>query len=260
MEKVRQDRLHDLAMKSLRARLIELGKTIQDIVSEIGQPDITPYECEISIPEIFDLINLDPAKEFDLQNSRPALRILIQGYLQKRVQDALQQLAIALRHEYSLDGVVNPFSLAVGSYFRCVFCKYVFKCEEAVLHICRHRASSPRTKPDWMSDEYFHAVLECFPLELRKEGPQIMWSVDNFQPAFARVAPVIEACGFNVKTATVKDLDAVKNLRLICINHKNLNYLPIMTWRTAVRSNPQTLAPWLILSLGIPSNFMLPRS
>ena len=65
-----------------------------------------------------------------------------------------------------------------------------------------------------------------------------MRSVDNFQPAFARVASVIEACGFDVKTATLTDLDADTNLRLTCLNHKHPEDVPIMTWKTAVRFWP----------------------
>ena len=198
------------------------------------------YECKLRIPEIFDL--LDPEKaEFDLEESLPTLRALIQDYLKKRDDNNRQELMATLRKELDLNASIDPFSLAVGTYFLCNHCKYAFKCQEAIRHVCRTYGQWSLVKPDWMSSDYFDTILSFFPANSRITGQyQLMWSAENFRPSFARAATVIKACGFDVKTATVKDLDDAKNLRLICLNHINkrnskLEYAPVMTWRTAVR-------------------------
>ena len=232
MEEVRKYRLHEIDMKELGARLVALGEAIQEVVSEMGERYTTSFECEVRIPELFDLVDIKNG--FDIKHSRPVIRHLVRDYLRKRDQNALQDLADALRHEHGLDESVDPFSLAVGSYFRCVHCDFVFKCQEAIHHVCQYCTDYPRIKPDWMSDDYFNSILNCLPYGYLGEGRQLMWSVDNFKHAFSQVVPVIEACGFDVKTATVEDLDADKDLRLICLNHKTSADVPIMTWRTAV--------------------------
>ena len=72
------------------------------------------YECKLRIPEIFDL--LDPEKaEFDLEESLPTLRALIQDYPKKRDDNNRQELMATLRKELDLNGSIDPFSLAVGT-------------------------------------------------------------------------------------------------------------------------------------------------
>lgn len=213
-----------------------LEGAIQEILSEMAAYNMTSYECEMRISELSDLVDLK--KDFDLERLRPALRNLIQDYLRKQDQIVLQELFIALQREFDLDDCVDPFSLAIESYFHCYFCGCTFNRQQTVRHICRNHAVHSPVKPEWASDVYFDAVVCCLPVEHQLLGPQIMWSVDNFQPAFARIASVIKACGFDVKTATITGLDADTNLRLTCLNHKHPADISIMTWRTAVRFWP----------------------
>lgn len=249
MQEVRKTRLHKIYVNTLKKRVVEVNAAIQKIVAEVGQCRVTPYECKLRIPEIFDLV--DPEKtEFDLEESLPTLRALIQDYLKKRDDNNRQDLLVALRNELDLYASVDPFSLAVGTYFLCNYCDHAFKCQEAIRHVCSRHRKCPRTKPDWMSNEYFDAIVSSLPKDSwgYRTQDQLVWSVENFRPSFARVASAVKACGFDVKTATVQDLDNCKNLRLRCLNHKNKNktnakfeYVPIMTWRTAVRTPILTL-------------------
>ena len=240
MQEVRKTRLRKIYMETLKNRVAEVDPAIEKIVIEVGECHVKSYECKLRIPEIFDL--LDPEKaEFDLEESLPTLRALIQDYLKKRDDNNRQELMATLRKELDLNASIDPFSLAVGTYFLCNHCKYAYKCQEAIRHVCRTYGEWSLVKPDWMSSDYFDTILSFFPVSSRITGSyQLMWSAENFRPSFARAATVIKACGFDVKTATVKDLDDAKNLRLICLNHINkrnskLEYAPVMTWRTAVR-------------------------
>ena len=236
-------------MGTLRKRVAEVNAAIQKIVVEVGNCHVISYECKLRIPGIFDLVN--PEKpEFDLEESLPALRALIQDYLKKRDDNNRKELMVALREELDLNASADPFSLAVGTCFLCNHCDHAFKCQEAIRHVCSRYKECTRIKPDWMSSDYFDIIVSFLPIARDSWGyridGQLIWSVENFRSSFARVASVVKACGFDVKTATVKDLDNSKSLRLRCLNHKNkedtkLEYAPIMTWRTAVKTPILTL-------------------
>jgi hypothetical protein len=45
------------------------------------------------------------------------------------------------------------------------------------------------------------------------------------------LAAVVKACGFDVKTVTIKEMDEL-DVRLQCTAHHS--YVPILTWRAAI--------------------------
>ncbi|KAI0088495.1 hypothetical protein BDY19DRAFT_1089893 [Irpex rosettiformis] len=238
MQEIRDKRLHEIYMATLQSRVEELGKVIAAIAPDICKYRLTPPECELCIPEIFAMV--DPKKEdFNVEDLRPALRTLMIDYLGKRDGYAQQELMTALRKEFGLSDAIDPFWLAVGSHFRCAQCNRVYGLGMAVRHNCQHSWDYPLNKPEWMSDDYFAVIREYIKKSsYYGNGPQFMWLVENFRATFAHAAATIEDCGFDVKTATVKDLDEDKNLRLLCTNHKTrkgdkIEYAPIMKWRTA---------------------------
>lgn len=240
MQQIRKIRLHKIYMDTLKPRVASLEKAMKDVLAEIEGHAVTCWECEARIPALFDIVNPEK-KEFNLGDLHSTLRPLIQDYLGKRYDIARQELSSTLRRFHDLDESADPFSLAVGSLFRCNGCNCVFSPQETIHHICRENRSNlyPRKKPEWMSSDYFDAICSCTPPWV-VQIHRLIWNVDDFTSlgSLGKASRAITACGFNVKTATAKDLDEDKNLRLICINHKidkYDEYVPIMTWRTAVR-------------------------
>ena len=232
MQQIRKIRLHDIYMQTLKIRVSSLESLIKDIIS---WRNVTCWECEVRIPELFELV--DPEKEeLEFNTLRSTLKSLIKDYLEKREDIARQELSSAVRRIARLDESVDPFSLAMGSFFRCAGCDLVFKPQEAIRHVCGERYSRPRVKPDWMPDAYFDAILKLLPPCI--EQRRLIWNVGDFLGSLSQAARAIKACGFDFRTATLEDLDNVKDLRLVCLKHmdcdENRQYVPVMTWRTAV--------------------------
>ncbi|KAI0088492.1 hypothetical protein BDY19DRAFT_947867 [Irpex rosettiformis] len=238
VQEIRDKRLREIYIESLPNRVYKLGKVIKAVVGEIDRCELTSQECELRIPELFDMVG--PNKEdFEVEDLQPTVRTLVVDYLGKRDSIAQRELTAALRKECGLDDSVDPFSLAVGSCFRCAQCNHAFNLGGAVRHVCRSNWKYPLGKPEWMSGDYFRAIRDSLEEDGYRLDDQFMWCVENFRPTFSQAIVVIRACGFDVKTATVKDLDEEKNLRLLCTNHRTWNdykieYAPIMNWRTAV--------------------------
>ena len=234
MQQIREIRLHKIYMDTLKPRVASLEKAMKDVLAELEGHAVTCWECEARIPALFDIVNPEK-KEFNLGDLHSTLRPLLQDYLRKRDDIARQELSSAIRRFHDLDKSVDPFALAVGSLFRCNSCAYVFSPQETIHHICREY-SYPRKKPGWMSRDYFDAICRCTP-RWTVQLTRLIWTVDDFtnSRSLGKASLAIKACGFDVKTATAKDLDEDKNLRLICLNHKSDGDIPIMTWRTAVR-------------------------
>ncbi|KAI0088493.1 hypothetical protein BDY19DRAFT_947876 [Irpex rosettiformis] len=242
VQEIRDKRLREIYIESLPNRVYKLGKAIKAVVDGIDRCELTPQECELRIPELFDMVG--PNKEdFDVEDLQPTVRTLVVDYLSKRDGVARRELMVALREECGLDDSVDPFSLAVGSCFRCAQCNHAFNLGEAVRHVCRSNWKYPLDKPEGMSNDYFRTVRDSLEEDGYGLDNQFMWCVENFRPTLKQAVAVIRACGFDVKTATVKDLDGGKDLRLLCTNHRTWNnykieYAPIMNWRTAAFTQP----------------------
>lgn len=206
---------------------------------------------------------------FNVEELRPTVEALIHDYFDTRQAKAEQALATALRETFNLDKSVDPFTLAVGTYFSCTECARVYTLPNVLYHRCstyRHptRLSQPahpnphskaakeaaiehwkfRFKPEWMPKDYFTAIKGASErgatLDFEDGRRPWMWCVHPFRAGWTQFAKVIGACGLDVKSATVEDLDGMKveggEMRLICTCHvdRKNKYVPVISWRTAV--------------------------
>ncbi|KAI0089520.1 hypothetical protein BDY19DRAFT_108541 [Irpex rosettiformis] len=231
MLEIRPKRLHDLYIYTLRNRLTVTNKLIQEIVSEMQDVQLTPREIAISSRKFYDLV--DPQNEgFNVGDMRVTLQLLVQNYLEEREGHARKALLDMIREETGLKGSSDPFSLAIGSYFTCFLCRQVFACRNAAHHTCQHPWGTTPPLQEWMLGDYYYIVEDWFS---SNPGYQEVWDAEIFRARLKPTAEAIKACGFDLNTATVEDLDKDSDLRFVftdCL--RVLQCIPIMNWKTAV--------------------------
>ncbi|KAI0085153.1 hypothetical protein BDY19DRAFT_458558 [Irpex rosettiformis] len=233
MKEIRDKRLWEIYMDTLDSRIRRMKIVLKEVIQDIKGCDVSPRELLFRSIKFRDIIGPEN-KEFDDEALRPTFRVLILDYLEMREREAREALADMIRQETDLKESADPFSLAIGSHFTCSSCNGVFQLHNAVRHACNftYTWTTPVPKPEWMTNDYYAVVRESF--SSAEQYGQPVWSVEVYRSQFHNVASVIKACGFDIQTATVKDLDKDKGVRLICTSHlEKYKYIPVMNWRAA---------------------------
>lgn len=223
MQKVRETRIRAERKEILQRRLEEMSEFANHLPLRIPGCSISSIEIALCVPETSRLIDPDNPT-FNPED----LEVPIRKLLQRRSQKAREKLRQRVIRDYGLDDSVDPFSLAVGSWFACLRypCRSIMSLEQALNHRC-YCGYNAMDKPEHVSYELYDVVRRC------AEEP--IWTTAWYSSIPEVMLKVVEACGLEPKTATVDDLDrADVRLRCVCYAHRTINWRPIMAWRVAV--------------------------
>lgn len=223
MQKVRETRIRAERKEILQHRLEEMSEFANHLPLRIPGCSTSSIEIALCVPETSRLIDPDNPT-FNPED----LEVPIRKLLQRRSQKAREKLRQRVIRDYGLDDSVDPFSLAVGSWFACLRypCRSIMSLEQALNHRC-YCGYNAMDKPEHVSYELYDVVRRC------AEEP--IWTTAWYSSIPEVMLKVVEACGLDPKTATVDDLDrADVRLRCVCYAHRTINWRPIMTWRVAV--------------------------
>ncbi|KAI0698460.1 hypothetical protein BC835DRAFT_653701 [Cytidiella melzeri] len=220
MQSVRENRLTEDHRERLTRRLHIMRELVERIVPRNHKSSLSCREIALYIPEVWRMLDRTAA-EFDTEEFQRVLQVSIPEYLEKRTQDTRKFFEDTIKKELGIDGSADPWKLAATAWFNCD-CLLAMPFEHVLHHMCGAICSPPLRRPEGMSIDCFKSILNIF--------WNRVWDVDRFRATFERMKLVIEACGMDVKTATVEDMDR-PDIRLAC---SHSHFTTIMTWRTAV--------------------------
>ncbi|KAI0088544.1 hypothetical protein BDY19DRAFT_993936 [Irpex rosettiformis] len=224
MEGVKERREYYLAEEILIPRLKILERTLEDVVRPLNPCKFSVLEAASCIPEIYHRLN-PTVTEFDDEELRHFLQEFIPQYLEQRTTNAKESYIKETRERLGLSASADPFDLAFTTYFVCPQCRQNFAPPHVFYHQCH---SYEPDKPEWMSQHYYDILNNsCFGIIRCRFWPASILSAESTKQA----ETVIEACGFDVRTATAAELDDA-DVRILCTQSVSRG-TPIMNWRTA---------------------------
>lgn len=226
MRKLRNKRIVETRRWTVKERLMQLYNFLRNPEGPRAFP-ATPREIALFVPEVYRSITPDEPN-FNVEG----LHAPIKDYLEMRSQKARELLRDLILRECNVDESCDPFSLAVGSLFVCLDCRFrdALSLERAVDHRCdRHRTVK---RPRGMSVE----IYDYIDAGASTTGASV-WREDWYHRSISILSGVVKACGLDPGVATTQDLDRA-DVRLRCASHdhQSSDPRPIMTWRTAVFS------------------------
>ncbi|KAI0738744.1 hypothetical protein BC629DRAFT_322455 [Irpex lacteus] len=250
MEDSRNFMLSEKQRVTLSKRFEALHSVVKRIVAGIPELKlVSALEVALHVPGVEKLLSAKPTTDpdaFDIQKLQRFLQKAIPTYIESRDNETKEALVNLVRESCDLDPSCDPLSLrlAVGSLHICsaqgrVGCINVAR---TIPHALRHQC------PASCSTEHYlplpEGVSETYYAEARKTfSKQVVWIPRAFASptysdaarAITVTAKVVSLCGFDVKTATVEDLDRA-DVR-VCRRHGSIDqcqWVAIMPWRTAV--------------------------
>ncbi|KAI0700106.1 hypothetical protein BC835DRAFT_1502839 [Cytidiella melzeri] len=222
MHSVRQNRLSAARRVIIMERLEAMRKLVEEAVSQIQGCTLSSREVAYYIPEISQMLDPD-FEDFDAQKLQDIVHASIPKYLEKRAKDAREYLKKLFRNKFDVDASVDPFTLAATAWLNCGNCQHSMLFDQAVQHPCGNHWPE---KPETLS-------LECYNVVEAKLRSQEVWTVNAFRHTFDKMETVIKACGLDVSTATVQELDRPE-IRLQCTMHLSCHFVSVSTWRSAI--------------------------
>lgn len=255
MENSKKFMLSEERRAILTERFEDLNPVVKRIVAQAGIPELTLSTLEVAlhVPGLEKRLSTNLAtnpEAFDIQKVQRFLEKAIPTYIEDRGNKTKEALATLVRERCNLrvDSPCDPLSLAVASLHICVTDTQVGRntvqtLTRALCHQCPSACATVHflTQPQGLSETYYSVARQTF-------DKQIVWNPHNFASyhsasayTIIAAAKVVSLCGFDVKTATVEELDRA-DVQL-CRRHTNRNYdgskdqcqwVAIMPWRTAV--------------------------
>jgi hypothetical protein len=210
-------------MSTVMDRLTYLGPIVEELRQHGRLGDLGLREI-IFLPGVAEIIDPEIA-EFDADHLASQVSEQVPLYLKKREEEWRRSLESTLRHRFDLDTSCDPFSLAIGTWFCCQKCDAMMTLPSMATHPCCYDHCGP-PKPSEISDISYSIMLQATYCE------SYAWHPPPLDLYFERQAAIIEICGFDVRTATVVELDEAK-VRLRTVKHHD-GCVAIMTWRGAV--------------------------
>ncbi|KAI0700099.1 hypothetical protein BC835DRAFT_1540815 [Cytidiella melzeri] len=230
MHSVRINRLSADHTERVTQRLQTTSELLKEILPLHQRKSLSSREVVVKIPKVWQMLDTD-AEEFDNEELRRVLQTLIPEYLEKRTQETRIFFETILREEFGIEAPSDPWKLALTAFFNCR-CRHSMSFEHVLHHDCDYATTPSLSQPEGMSIECFNSIRIIYRFDS-------IWNVDAFSSTFYRMKKVIEACGLDIKKATVDDLERPE-IRLS--SRGPCNYIRIVTWRTAVLDQYQDIA------------------
>ncbi|KAI0768875.1 hypothetical protein BC629DRAFT_802388 [Irpex lacteus] len=239
MRATRKERLFEVKKAVLLERLGYVSRYIEDTAAAFTDCPLSSLEVTLCVPGVYEFLDRD-AHEFNATSFVRFLHEAVPPYratYEERVRDALGTM---VRGVLSIPAETNPFKLAVAMWLSCIHCQKVFTLQQVPKHSrsCStlpyyHRPETPPPQ-ELIQDMIPKPIQSVFLEKLSRGVSSPPWGGDwrRFQRGLQDGAAIVEACGFDAKTATIEDLDRA-DVRLTCTNHGSYK-IPVMTWRSAI--------------------------
>ncbi|KAI0768946.1 hypothetical protein BC629DRAFT_808024 [Irpex lacteus] len=234
MQQIKDKRIAEIRRKPMEDRLRSMREFVKTLPMRIPGFSFSPLDIVIQVPEAQRLIDPDEPTFNPEDLVEP-----IKNYLEAVARQKREEFRKSILRVCGLNdsGSTDPFSLklAVGSLFACPSfgCGEPLSLEQAVFHKCYGGYQFEHKKPKNTSQEFFDAASRVNSGDTYNTA---MWCRELwYEEGITVMRRIVEACGFDCRTATIDDLDrADVRLRCLCHLHGKGDWRPIMTWRTAM--------------------------
>lgn len=239
MQAIRKERLFEAKKTVLLKRLAYVSEYIEDTAATFTDCPLSSLEVVLCVPGVYEFLDRE-ATDFNARKFTEFLHEVVPPYVstrEERVQNALHTM---IRKALSIPDATDPFELAAVTWLSCSHCNDVLPFQQVPKHSCsadsyNHRGPTPPPQEliqDGIPKAIQSVLINKLPRDRGAPSPPWGGNWQLFQRGLKDGAAVVEACGFDARTATVEDLDRA-DVRLICSNHFS-SEVPVMTWRSAV--------------------------
>lgn len=197
----------------------------------------SPLEVILRIPKLLAIVEpfVTNYDAFNLQTLVQAVADSLPGFMEKRMEDSRHCFKGLIAQNIQLDDSLDPFALAVGSWFTCEYCRAQQSFPAILGHQCSYRKD--------MIERQLQAIRAVLKGALPPLIPDYgLLLLEGFQAEVEAVNFFVCAYGLNPQTATATDMDNA-NVRLMCTHNSTYpGRVSITTWRSAVRTLPFALS------------------
>ncbi|KAI0789472.1 hypothetical protein C8Q75DRAFT_807106 [Abortiporus biennis] len=224
MEDIREKRLADEYKAALHARMQPLEKLLLTLRRKHGDTSFPTSMDFLNIPRIRKLVDLPAEAPFVIQDFEDAIKPMIPEIMSEWKTPMTKQLLQSINAKFNVLQDVDPFTLAVGQYFKCKRCRSsVFAYPNIYAHSCEIM------RFDDHLDTYNSVFCKNF------ESSSMRSTVDQFESLADMVRDIVLLTGLSPKTATPSDMDTLA-AQMVCQSCEDsvpgVRY--VMDWRAMV--------------------------
>lgn len=238
---MRKERLFEAKKAVLFRRLAYVSEYIEDTATTFTDHPLSSLEVVLCVPRVYEFLDRE-ATEFDARKFTDFLHEVVPPYVSTREERVQKALRTMIMRALSIPDATDPFELAAVTWLSCSRCNNVFPFQQVPKHSCSsdsyyHRGPAPPPQEliqDGIPKPIQSVLIDKLPRDRGAPSPPWGGNWQLFQRGLKDGAAVVEAFGFDARTATVEDLDrADVRLTCCCLNHFS-SEVPVMTWRSAV--------------------------
>ncbi|KAL4242359.1 hypothetical protein ABKN59_011785 [Abortiporus biennis] len=224
MEDIREKRLADEYKAALHARMQPLEKLLLTLRRKHGDTSFPTSMDFLNIPRIRKLVDLPAEAPFVIQDFEDAIKPMIPEIMSEWKTPMTKQLLQSINAKFNVLQDVDPFTLAVGQFFKCKRCRSsVFAYPNIYAHSCEIM------RFDDHLDTYNSVFCKNF------ESSSMRSTVDQFESLADMVRDIVLLTGLSPKTATPSDMDTLA-AQMVCQSCEDSvpGVMYVMDWRAMV--------------------------
>ncbi|KAI0789494.1 hypothetical protein C8Q75DRAFT_765927 [Abortiporus biennis] len=225
MDEIRERRIADERRAALQIRIRPFEAILLSLRRKHGESNFpTPFDF-MNLPRIRKIVDVPSDVSLTVEDFMNAIDPILPEIMSDWKASLTGKLLAAISTKEKIPDGTDPFTLAIGQFFRCKNCcgNGLRTYPQIYSHICQTYYQS------WCGDGYTTAVYITF--EWTKSTP-----ADRFESIADHVRTIVNLAGLDAMTATAADMDNV-DCKYVCIScEPNVHWSGrrIMDWRAMI--------------------------